>query len=114
MTKSKLPYEPPLIVNLSGGEAFAQDFSASGKLCKAGSLADAAQCQSGGSPQFSCSPGATASGDKCTSGSVAGAQCFSGSVAEANKCNPGAVATTQCKAGAVAGSDCRAGSAVSG
>jgi len=108
MTATKLPYERPMIVNLSGSEAFA----APGKQCKAGSVAEGNVCVSGGSPGYSCQPGATATGDKCMSGSVAGKQCMDGSVAEAQKCHPGALATTDCKFGQAAVGNCKSGTIV--
>lgn len=73
-TKFKLPYEPPKILDLGGGVAYAA------AACRAGSVAQSVACRAGGSPQKTCQAGSVAYGGFCKAGSVAGAKCMPGSV----------------------------------
>ena len=86
-TRFKLPYEPPKILDLGGGVAYAA------ALCHAGSVAQTAKCQAGGSPHKKCQTAKCQAGGspqkECHAGSVAyGCCCMAGSVAGA-KCTPG-------------------------
>ncbi|MEA3417685.1 MAG: hypothetical protein U9R02_16330 [Thermodesulfobacteriota bacterium] len=72
-TKFKFPYEPPKILDLGGGVAYAAQH------CMPGSVSGG-QCKAGGSPQKKCQAGSVAYGGFCTAGSVAGAKCTSGNV----------------------------------
>ena len=88
-SKFKLPYEPPQILDLGGGVAYAQQ----GKQCAAGVY-----------PQQQCQTGATASGGQCNAGSVASTTCNTGSSPSSNQCNQGGVASGgKCQDGSVAG-----------
>src|SRR3990172_4911405 len=104
MTTIKLPYEPPLIIDLSGGQAFADS-----PKCKNGASAEQQHCQTGGSPGQKCQSGATAFGGKCQSGSVASDKCQSGSSPQSNKCDAGSVASSECDSGSAAGGKCDSG-----
>ena len=75
-TKFKLPYEPPKILDLGGGVAYAA------ASCKAGSTPGGKPtlCRAGGSPQTGCQAGSVAYGSSCKAGSVAGSKCKPGSV----------------------------------
>lgn len=77
------PYEPPRLLNLGGGVAYAQG-----------------ACKAGGSPGTStCTNGTTATGGKCGVGGAAGGQCKAGAAAAGGSCKPGSTATFSCKAG---------------
>lgn len=84
VTKFKLSYEPPKILDLGGGVAYAGKHCRTGSVpggqCQAGGAAASAKCQAGGSPQKKCQAGSVAYGGFCKSGSVAGKQCQAGSV----------------------------------
>ena len=97
--KIKLPYEPPMVVDLGSSEAFAA------KPPKPG-------CATGGSPAEQCTSGTTALGGMCASGSVASAQCSSGSSAQSTDCKAGSMAAAVCAAGSAAGGSCRSGAVV--
>lgn len=73
--KFRIPYEPPRIVDLTGGDAHAQLLL---DKCQAGTGADSAKCQSGGSPGQQCKSGSTAYGASCQSGRVASQKCMTG------------------------------------
>lgn len=98
MTRFKLPYEAPRILDL-GGEAMAQP----------GATDDVTKCQIGGSPSGNCTAGANAGGTKCQPGGNVGGECLSGSSASGTKCQQGSVAGGQCLSGSVASARCRAG-----
>ncbi|MCE5283451.1 MAG: hypothetical protein LLG93_15275 [Deltaproteobacteria bacterium] len=107
----KLPYEPPTIIDLSGGKAYAQT-TASASCSKGNSYkpTPSSQCSTGGSPAQQCVSGSTALGGNCQNGSVASAQCLTGSSAQTNECKAGSAAVSKCAPGSAAGS-CRTGSA---
>jgi hypothetical protein len=80
---SRTPYEPPRLLNLGGGVAYAQG-----------------ACSGGGSPSIAtCTTGATATGAACKGGGAAGASCKVGAVAAGGSCKLGSTATFSCKAG---------------
>ena len=76
-------YEPPRLLDLGGGVAYAQG-----------------ACKAGGSPGTStCRSGTTATGGKCKVGGAAGGQCKAGAAAAGGSCKPGSTAAFSCKAG---------------
>ena len=78
------PYEPPKLLNLGGGVAYAQGV----------------KCKPGGSPGGGvCQTGATATSSKCRSGGSAGLQCKAGTGAAGGACKPGGAAAGGCKPG---------------
>ncbi len=84
-SKFKLPYEPPKILDLGGGVAYAgarhcKAGNVPSAQCKAGGAAAAKQCKAGGSPQKQCKAGTVAYGGFCKNGSLAGTQCRAGSI----------------------------------
>ena len=81
--ESRTPYEPPRLLNLGGGVAYAQSV-----------------CEVGGSPGISsCRNGTTATGASCKTGGAAGGTCGSGAAAVGGSCKAGSTATYSCKAG---------------
>ena len=83
-SKPKEPYEPPEILDLGSGVAYAK-----GKKCKSGGAAGSAECQSGGSPSKRCQAGGTAYGGECKNGSVASGKCKAGNVPKAGDADSG-------------------------
>jgi hypothetical protein len=84
--KIKLPYERPLIIDLSGGQAYA--------------ASPPGPCKTGGSPGTTCTSGGTAYGGQCQNGSVASSgACQKGSSPASNSCKKGSFATNQCSTG---------------
>ncbi|MBN1832481.1 MAG: hypothetical protein JW896_10245 [Deltaproteobacteria bacterium] len=82
--ESRTPYEPPRLLNLGGGMAYAQ-----------------AACKTGGSPgTSSCRDGATATSASCVDGGAAGGTCDVGVAAVGGSCKAGNTATFSCKVGA--------------
>ena len=81
--KSRKAYEPPKLLDLGGGVAYAQG-----------------ACKAGGSPSIStCTNGTTATGASCGTGGAAGASCKPGAAAAGGSCKPGSTAAFSCKAG---------------
>ncbi len=79
----RAPYEPPRLLNLGGGVAYAQG-----------------ACKAGGSPGTStCTNGTTATGGKCGVGGAAGGQCNAGAAAASGSCKSGSTAAFSCKVG---------------
>lgn len=100
-TKDKIPYEPPRLIDLSGGVAHAQETM--GLDCRSGSVA-AGQCYSGSvASQNQCKAGSSAGKEQCQAGGSPGKQCMSGSTAYGGKCQAGSVATARCWAGSAPG-----------
>jgi len=86
----KMPYEPPVIIDLSGNTAHAQTRGNLIQQCYSGSAITGINCQSGGSPSHQCCAGSTATGGECSSGSVATDKCRVGSTAaSSNECRTG-------------------------
>ena len=89
----KIPYEPPRVLDLGGGVAYADE----SKDCKSGGVAlnncsggnspasPSKDCKAGGSPGVNCSSGSMASGYKCNHGSFAGEFCKAGNVPAGQK-----------------------------
>ena len=70
---SRIPYEPPRLLSLGGGIAYAAD-----TVCRSGGLPYLTQCTTGGTAQAGkCKSGGTASA-RCRSGGVANYQCKAG------------------------------------
>ena len=81
--ESRTPYEPPRLLNLGGGVAYAQS-----------------SCKEGGSPGIAtCNTGSSATGSQCGSGGLAGASCSVGTAASGGSCKLGSTATYSCKTG---------------
>ena len=79
--KTKRPYEPPRIFDLSGSVAHA------GAKCRPGNQVGEGGSPSGGGKK--CQPGGIASGGKCQPGNLAGG----------GNCNPGSSASAKCQPG---------------
>lgn len=113
MTEKKLHYEKPVIIDLSGSVAHAEDMEdeedALCKRCTSGAAITGINCRTGGSPSHQCYSGSVASGGECSSGSVASELCKSGSSAQSSTCRSGSVASSGCKSGSVPGQYCKAG-----
>ncbi len=82
--ESRKPYEPPRLLDLGGGVAYAQE-----------------ACKKGGSPGVStCRDGASATSSLCRTGGAAGGTCGAGVAAVGGSCKSGNTATYSCKKGA--------------
>ncbi len=83
----RIPYEPPTIIPLGGGVAYAQ-----GK----GGL----RCRNGGTPApgQQCKNGGVATGKECDAGGIASGKCENGA-STGRDCKPGGVAAKRCKTG---------------
>ena len=79
--KTKRPYEPPRIFDLSGSVAHAV------ARCRPGNQVEEGGSPSGGGEK--CQPGGIASGGKCQPGNLAGG----------GNCNPGSSASAKCQPG---------------
>lgn len=97
----KVPYEPPRLIDLTGGVAHAQETA--GLDCRSGSVA-AGQCMNGQvANQNQCKSGSAAQKEQCQAGGSPGKHCMSGSTAYGGKCQAGSVATAKCWAGSAPG-----------
>ena len=74
---SRIPYEPPRLLSLGGGIAYAQD-----TVCREGGLPYLTQCTNGG----------TAQAGACKSGGTPSARCWAGGQANYN-CKTGTTVT---------------------
>ncbi len=83
------PYEPPMIVSLGEGIAYAG--GGRPRRCRAGGAPLLQRCRAGGTPRNDCRTGGVAAGENCRTGSIAGDRCRTGGSA-GEGCRPGAVA----------------------
>jgi hypothetical protein len=95
----KMPYEPPVIIDLSGNTAHAQTTEDLIRQCNSGSAITGINCRSGGSPASQCYAGSTATSGECKAGSVATDKCKTGTTAASSECRTGFLASSGCKTG---------------
>ncbi len=84
----KIPYEPPEILSLGEGIAYAGG-GRPGR-CRTGGAPVLETCRAGGTPRLLCRTGGVAAGRNCRTGSIAGRQCRSGGAA--GRCRTGSTA----------------------
>lgn len=103
--KRKIPYEPPRIIDLVTGTAYAQQTmdTSAGTNCRIGSVASS-YCSNGSvAGAGKCTNGSAAGSSHCTNGGSPGAHCMHGSTAYGGKCQAGSVASYQCFKGSAPG-----------
>jgi len=96
--KIKIPYEPPMIIDLSSGVAHAVP-----TVCNQGATPQQNQCTAGGSPGQACLSGSMAYGGNCQNGVIASTACTQGRSPASKDCKMGFSAASTCSIGTTAG-----------